>query len=76
MHVVTGIGIAMDHHIVVTRGDAESGADNAGKRLECRAGGAPATRTMAIEGIFEAIRDGVADGAAEAFSGKHASLWI
>jgi len=71
---VVARGIAVDHHIVVTAADAELVARDTGKRLERRAGGPPAIRTMAIERIFERIRDNVAHGAAIAFSGKHASL--
>jgi len=64
----------MDHHIVATAGDAELVARNTGKRLECRAGGPQAIRTMAIERIFERIRDNVAPRAAKSSSGKNASF--
>ena len=73
MRVVAG-GVAMDHEIALTPGDAELVARDAGERLERRPGGAAAIRAMAVHGVAEFVSHCVADRAAKAFSGKNASI--
>jgi len=78
VHVMRGLcgRPAVDQQIVISPDKLQAVAGNAGERFECRTSGAPAVRTMAIERIFERIRDRVAHRAAKAFAGKHASLRI
>ena len=73
MCVVGGL-TSIDHQIIAACGDAELVARNAGKRLERRTGRPPAIRTMAIDGIFERIRHGLAHRSAKAFSGKNTCI--
>src|SRR5258708_30830870 len=69
---VVAVLLAEDHEHVYACGDFELGALDAGERLERRAGRAPAVRAMAVRGIEEFVRHHMSDGAAVAFSGKHA----
>src|SRR6266446_5402409 len=71
---VMGLVVAVNQQTIPAPGDAELLARNSGERLERRAGGAPAIRAMAIQGVGEFVSHGVADRAAKAFSGKNASI--
>ena len=86
MAIARVLHVPIHHYIVFFTGrrpeavDAARGqelvAHDPRERLERRTGGAPAIRTVAVEGIFEGVNDGIAHRAAEAFSGKDASILI
>jgi hypothetical protein len=73
--VVAGF-IAIDHQGVIAFCDTKLVARDASERLERRPGGSPAIRTVAIEGVFEGVDDGIAHRAAKAFSDQNASILI